>query len=466
MDTAIHRSAQDKVRAGLSGLGLMADSAEALAARILSARSARQSLDLMYYLWHDDRTGRLLLSEVVKAADRGVRVRLLVDDINPQRSDATYLALDSHPNIDLRLFNPAGMRNGSLLRSFELALRLFALTRRMHNKAWIADGRVAIVGGRNIGDAYFDAADTNFRDLDLLLLGPAVSQSGYVFERFWNSKATRPIAALHRVGAGDPDRDLRRLRALTDPELCACLGGRRTIDEMLAASIDLHWTSTARVIADPPEKALGRKRRGWLSKVLLPVIREASTRVDIASPYFIPGRRGSEILASLVRRGVRVSVLTNSLAATDVAAVHGAYANYRERLVAAGVRLYELRPSAGRANMSVFGSKGASLHTKAFTVDDRFGFVGSFNFDPRSVSLNAEMGVLFEDPTLASALTAEFRRERSPHASYRLGLDGTRLTWDCDEEGAPRRYANEPEAGWLRRAIAAVVGWLPVESQL
>ena len=467
MDAAISQVARDKMAAGYSGLLLVADNYDAFAARVLAARSATTSLDLMYYLWHNDHSGRVLMQEVVGAAERGVRVRVLLDDINRRASDAAYLALNAHPNIELRLFNPSGMRNGSLLRGVEFVFRLFAMTRRMHNKAWIADDAVAIVGGRNIGDAYFDAAETNFRDLDLLLVGPAVQQTTRIFEAFWNSEAVKPIELLHPKGeAGGLAPFLQQGSGETDTLLMNGIGDRRSIAEFIAASHDIHWTDSARVIADPPEKALGRRPKNWLTRELFPVIQASRTCLEVVSPYFIPGRKGAALLENLVSRGVDVLVLTNSLAATDVATVHGAYANYRKRLIRSGVRLFELQPFARQPNISVFGSKGASLHTKAFTVDGKVGFVGSFNFDPRSVSLNAEMGVLFEDERLVAQLRQRFERERSPQASYEVTLRGGSLLWTGVDDGEMRQYTSEPEASLSRRLLAALVRFLPIELQL
>ena len=467
MDAALPQLAKDEIAAGNSGLLLVADNYDAFAARVLAARSATTGLDLMYYLWHDDHTGRMLMQEVVRAAERGVRVRMLLDDINRRASDGAYLALNAHPNIELRLFNPSGMRNGSLLRGVEFVFRLFAMTRRMHNKAWIADDAVAIVGGRNIGDAYFDAAETNFRDLDLLLLGPAVQQTTRIFEAFWNSEAVKPIEELHPKGETSVSATfLEQGGGEADAALMNGIGNRRSLAEFIAAGNDVHWTDNARVISDPPEKALGRRPKNWLTRELFPVIQASRTCLEVVSPYFIPGRKGAALLADLVARGVDVLVLTNSLAATDVATVHGAYANYRKRLIRSGVQLFELQPFARTPNISVFGSKGASLHTKAFTVDGKVGFVGSFNFDPRSVSLNAEMGVLFEDERLVAQLRERFQRERSPQASYQVTLRKGRLQWTGVDDGEMRHYTSEPEASLSRRLLAALVRFLPIESQL
>lgn len=466
MDISIAQTTAEKIKAGKSGLLLISDNYDAFAARVLAARSAIRSLDLMYYLWHDDHTGRLLLQEVFRAAQRGVHVRMLLDDVNPRKSDSAYLALSNHPNIELKLFNPSGIRARGIMRGVEVLLRLFALTRRMHNKAWIADDNIAIVGGRNVGDAYFDAAETNFRDLDLLLLGPAVQQTAKIFETFWACQESKPIDELGAMAETTHVHSFEGNDAETESKLLNGIGDRGSIAEFIAASNDVHWMERVRVISDPPEKVRGWRRRSWLMKELLPIIQSARHCVEIVSPYFIPGKRGSKILSDLVGDGVEVAVLTNSLAATDVAAVHGAYANYRKRLLRNGIKLFELQPFSRQPAISVFGSKGASLHTKAFSVDGRTGFVGSFNFDPRSVSLNAEMGVLFEDETLVAELRQQFKLEISPEASYRLELKNNVLHWHGCDEGRLQNYTHEPEAGIFRRILAALVRHLPIESQL
>ena len=220
------------------------------------------------------------------------------------------------------------------------------------------------------------------------------------------------------------------------------------------------------MISDPPDKVLGRSRRNWLIKELMPAIQECRQNLEIVSPYFIPGRTGVSILSGLVMRGVDVQVVTNSLAATDVAIVHGSYANYRAELLNAGVRLFELQPFGRRSRISVFGSKGASLHTKAFTVDDAAGFVGSFNFDPRSVSLNAEMGVMFEDERLVAELRSLFQQERSLQTSYRVSLQEGSICWEGETDGKVQQYAHEPEASISRRIVSGIVRHLPLESQL
>lgn len=458
---------------GLSGLSVVSGNLDAFAVRALAARAAGRSLDLMYYYWKDDLTGRLLNSEILRAADRGVRVRLLLDDINTRGRDRVYLSLDAHPNIHVRLFNPSRSRHAGLRRGIEMLLRAFSVTRRMHNKAWIADGRLAIVGGRNIGDAYFDAGETsNFRDIDMVMVGPVVEEAEAVFDAFWNSEVTMPIHALVRKGKKPRLEQLRsRLAATVEGDRARpylvqameCISLMVMFDSLLP----VHWTRDVRIVADPPEKALNRDAENWIMSTLRPVIAGADRSVSITSPYFVPGAEGVALLTGMAASGVEVSVLTNSLAATDVAAVHGGYAPYRKMLLTGGVRLFELQPFLRRHQISLFGSSAASLHTKAFTVDEHTGFVGSFNFDPRSASLNTEMGVLFVEPELVTTLRGLFDDETDLQMSYRVFVgEHGRLRWAEEVDGGIVLHDHEPEARLPRRLVASTIAWLPIESQL
>lgn len=456
---------------GESGMIMLSSNLDAFAARALSARIAGRSLDLMYYIWKDDLTGRLLLNEVLDAAGRGVRVRLLLDDIGVKNNDGTFLALASHPNIELRLFNPVRARKNSLRRGVEMALRVFSVTRRMHNKAWIVDGRVLIAGGRNVGDEYFDATETStFRDLDLLAMGEVVGEAEAMFDSYWNSGHALPIDALGKEDGTSLASFAGDLRLLAEGEAAKPYIDR--IRERLSlvafvAESPLHWSANARLISDPPEKAAGKDGDNWLMREILPVLASARHKLDITSPYFIPGDEGTAQFAVLSKRGVAVRILTNSLAATDVAAVHGGYAPYRRPLLEGGIELFELRPTAGPADMSLRGSSSASLHTKAFTVDDHTGFIGSLNFDPRSSSLNTEMGIVFEEPALVRDMGELFAEEISQDASYTVSLaaDGS-LRWTARNGGETIEYTSDPEAGLMRRMTAWFIGLLPIESQL
>lgn len=458
-------------RAGQSGLTLLDENLDAFAIRSLTAWHAGRSLDLQYYIWKNDLTGRLLDNEIIKAADRGVRVRLLLDDINVHGQDETYLTLDAHPNIEVRLFNPSRNRDGTFFRGIEMVLRAVNITRRMHNKSWIVDGRLAVVGGRNIGDAYFDADPTaNFRDLDLLVLGAGVQQAEAVFDDYWNSKAVIPIRALGKLREAALPALRSQLAGLsTDEEArpyLERLAESTTVDELIFGGRPMHWTADARIVADPPEKAKGKGQESWLMNLIRPTLTGADSTLEIISPYFIPGDVGTSEMTGMAQRGVSVAVLTNSLAATDVTAVHGAYALYRETLVEGGVRLFELKPYDERSRVSLFGSSSASLHTKAFIVDGKAGFIGSLNFDPRSVSLNTEMGVFFADEDLARQVREIFTDMTSPQKSYRILVENGEIVWRDQAAGAERILRGEPEASFWRRLAAMIIGFLPIESQL
>lgn len=454
-----------------SGLVLVSDNADAFAIRALSARHAGRTLDVQYYLWHDDLTGRLLAGELLAAADRGVRVRVLLDDINAHGSDDAMRAMVKHPNIDIRLFNPSRNRGGTIGRAVEMLFRGLSLNRRMHNKAWIVDGQLAVVGGRNIGDEYFDAAHaTNFLDADVLVLGRAVGEAAGIFDAFWNSRAVLPIDALRErtpLTLEGLRESSRALRASADAEpYLSHVARSATVGAYLDGSKRPHWTSSARIVSDPPEKALGQgDESNWLIEDILAVGRTATQNLSIISPYFVPGADGTQQLIDAAQQGRQVTVLTNSLASNDVAAVHSGYSRYREALLRGGVRLYELMPF-GDTETSLFGSSGASLHTKAFIVDGQRGFVGSFNFDPRSVRLNTEMGLLFDNADVAKEVMALFTLHTGPDHSYRVQLTDDRLVWEDRRSKPPKQLDVDPETSWWQRASVRVLGWLPIENQL
>ncbi|MGZ2384801.1 putative cardiolipin synthase [Rhizobium brockwellii] len=459
-------------REAASGLVLITSNLEAFAARLLAARSAGRSLDLMYYMWNADLTGMLIMREVVAAADRGIRVRILLDDLGVSMSDKIFYAIDCHPNIELRLFNPTKARENVLRRGLEMVLRFRSVNRRMHNKAWIADGRIAMVGGRNIGDPYFDAGeDANFRDFDLVMVGQAVAKTERLFDDYWNSSVAVPVRSLL---SRRPNK-LRKLRRNMDrldfeqrarPYLDR-VQDRTSLEDAVAENHYI-WVDKVDVLADPPEKAAGKLRTGQnvLMETLLPVITGTAEFIHITSPYFIPGERGVRALTKLRDKGVKVSVLTNSLAATDVAAVHAGYSRYRPALLKAGIELYELKSIADVGSFSLRGSKQASLHTKAFARDGKYGFIGSLNLDPRSVSLNTEMGVLFKSSDLVAQMDAIFAKETETDLSYPLRLENGSLRWLKVVDGKRTLVRDEPDAGIARRATAWLIKWLPLESQL
>lgn len=472
-DTALDRTLAPALAAhsGSSGTVMLNDGPGAFEVRALSARAAGRSLDLQYYIWKDDLCGHLLVREAALAADRGVRVRMLLDDMNAYGRDQRMLALDSHANVEIRLYNPFRNRSGAW-RLLEMVVRALRINHRMHNKSWIVDGRLAVVGGRNIGGEYFNAAaGTNFRDLDLALLGPAVADAEAIFDRFWNSDAVVPLTALGSLRCGEVEqlrnefeRESLGAEARTWLDRVESTPG---LERLLQGRLQPTWVEKIDVVSDPPKKWRRDNRREWLVWQLAEVVAAATTRAWLISPYFVPGKQGTRALVELAAHGVDVRVVTNSLAANDVPAVHAGYARYRKPLLAAGVKLYELRARGRTATAGLFGSTGASLHTKAFVVDGHRGFIGSFNLDMRSAALNTEMGALFDDTPTGASLEAEFERLAGPALSYAVHLDGRgRVRWEDAAVQPSEVLTREPGASLALRITVKALGWLPIEAQL
>lgn len=463
---------------GCSGVRLVADGEDALLLRAMSARLAVRSLDLQTYIWRDDLTGRYLAREVLAAADRGVRVRLLLDDMDARLRRTLLAALDRHPNIDIRLFNPFTTRSGTLRTLTDIFAHGSRLNHRMHNKSWCVDRRVALVGGRNVGDEYFAySADRDFIDLDLLLLGDAVEATVAAFDRYWNSEVSLPMSYL-RLTSRNRISMKRLRRKLDDSAAGSGVDAAQSHPDLPAAAALLHgptgiqWCSDVRVVVDDPRKAThpGERPDPGVLESMVAALGAARQRLQIISPYFVPGPAATAVLQERVRVGVAVSVLTNSLAATDVAAVHSGYARYRPALLEGGVALYELKPSARprrRPRHLRLGSSRASLHTKAAVVDEGYLFVGSFNIDPRSAMINCEMGVWVWNEVLTAQLARLFEEGTRPAHCLSLDLDERgRIRWTDQVAGVTRSYRSDPYAGHGRRLLAWLLGLLPLESQL
>ena len=462
-DTRLGRALAPAVKAnsGRSGIYALSGGRDAFAARVLLARAAERSLDVQYYIWRDDITGGLLAEALWQAAERGVRVRVLLDDNNTKGMDEAIAALDAHPNIEVRLFNPYASRS---FRLGDLVTDFSRLNRRMHNKSFTADGQVAIVGGRNVGDEYYGAeTPVEFADLDALAVGAVIREVSSEFDAYWNSASAYPAAAL--IGAPRPDSaaQVRAAWAKLNGEPAAAryvdaLRDTPLVRELVAGRLPFEW-APARVVSDDPAKVLHPPERRDLHMLrkLEATLGMPARELDIVSPYFVPAEDGTALLLALAARGVTVRVLTNSLAATDVTPVHAGYAKYREALLRGGVRLYELKPTIRNDDHRFSGSE-ASLHAKTFSVDRGRIFVGSFNFDPRSARLNTEMGLVVESPALALRLSQALDRDLARNA-YELRLAGERLEW-IDGEA---RYTSEPGTGWLRRAWVGFLSLLPIE---
>jgi cardiolipin synthase C len=447
-----------------SAARLISNDLEALAIRLQVIGSAESTLDLQYYYWLRDMAGRLVAQAVITAADRGVKVRLLLDDLNANGLDRSFAALNEHPNISVRLFNPLRFRKNSFARLVSLIATYVTANRRMHNKCMVVDNKLAIVGGRNIGNSYFGIdGGTNFYDLDLLLSGTAAAETASVFDAYWVSKGS--IQASRLIGRST--NKLKKLRKRMDeeaasPQALKLLGKIR--EEGYLVSRDTTQTvAHIEVAADPPEKAVMAETEHWLSPRIESLIASAQHEILILSPYFIPGRWGSELLEELAARGIKVQILTNCLAATDVVVAHSSYARYRRRLVSAGIKMFEQPAKIRHSRMRIFGSRKATLHTKCILVDRSKGFVGSFNFDPRSKSINTEMGVFFEDDRLGGSLAVELH-EHLKHC-FKVSQEGRELVWRSHAGRVVSRNA-EPFASLRRRLISMIAGLFPIESQL
>ena len=474
----------------LSGFRLLPLGAYSLDARLQLADRAEKSLDVQYYVIENDSTGRLLLAKLRDAAARGVRVRLLVDDLYTHNTDSLLRLLAAHANVEVRLFNPfCCARSSGLFGRYAVSLGDFGrLNHRMHNKLFIADGVMAVAGGRNIADEYFMRnAAQNFVDMDAFITGAVVAPLAAIFDAYWNSEEVFPIAALRRADVvlrGDAAAETRtpqqRFAELVDAKPMAqmalpdvdALGYGPIADDLDAGRLGLVW-GVARAYADPPDK-LRRTERGEaptdsLSYDALMTLWRAKSELVITSPYLIPGRMGAAAIDSLRRNDVKVTILTNSLAATDEPLVHTGYVRYREAMLKSGVDLYELSPERTRhaTRLGMFGASIGRLHAKTAVVDRRTVFVGSMNLDPRSASQNTELGVFVDSPELASEMLRVINISKLQSAyRLRLGKDGGAIEWLTVDDGREVVLTAEPESTWRVRLQNFLFGWAVPEQLL
>jgi len=465
---------------GLSGVYSLERGMDAFAARMVLAAAAERTLDVQYYIWHPDDAGKLLANQLIHAAHRGVHVRLLLDDFGVNPSDAHVLALDSHPHIEVRLFNPVASRT---FRRLGFLLDFARLNRRMHNKSFTADNQVAIIGGRNIGDEYFGIGPKfEFVDLDVMAVGPVVDAATAAFELYWNSPHSLPITSLTRKKVS-PEWARQQWAALAshceamqDSAYLRTARDCRLMNELREGRLPWSW-GRAWLAYDLPAKVTTapEDRSTHLIPQLRPIIEATECELLIVSPYFIPGKEGVAFFQALRKRGVRVVVVTNSLGATDVPAVHAGYRRYRKALLRAGVELYEFKETVplNSSNGHGRGSSGTSLHAKTFVFDQRVIFVGSLNLDPRSASLNTEIGAVLEVPDLAARVASAIRKSALRDA-YRLEFvpgpgpckECGRINWVVEENGLITRYTREPWTSFGRRVLVRLLSLLPIESQL
>lgn len=464
---AQHFSPQHHINPGLSGIYPLADGRDAFLARLALADSAQQRLDVQYYIWHNDISGHLLLQRLYQAAERGVKVRLLLDDNNTQGMDALFAALNAHPNFDIRLFNPFMQRK---LRFLGYLSDFSRLNRRMHNKSFSADSTISIVGGRNIGDEYFDVGNgVLFADLDVAVVGKVVEDIEQDFERYWHSEAVYPLEMIVTHTHASPFNSTPSTDKPTQIYL-EQLAQSPFARALNAGTLQFVW-APAYLMTDDPAKGISHTllQHSVLADIA-PTMLNAKQSLIIVSPYFVPTKYGVDFLSRIAQKGIEISILTNSLEATDVSVVHSGYAKYRKALLQQQIRLYELKPDATvqkrQPHPLLKGNSGASLHAKTFSVDSRYLFVGSFNMDPRSALINTEMGVLIDSPTLAAMLNTGLHTHQQ-HYAFHVELDANgELRWQTQQNGEQKIYQQEPHSTWFKRFSLWFLSLLPVEHLL
>lgn len=472
-----HASRQGK---DISGFTLLDNGLDAFVARAVLAQLAVRSIDTQYYMIHGDDVGNLFIGQLLQAADRGVRVRVLLDDISEGRRDLDIALFDMHPNIEVRVFNPFG-RN--VRRIWQYVTGFGRQTRRAHNKSFTVDGKATILGGRNIGDEYFSHdPELDFQDLDVLAVGPVAAETSQAFDLYWNHELSYPASLLFDTQLDEAasiqrkNRFEKKIASLNDSPYIGRLKDSDLMKKLRDGKASLAW-GPGKVYVDPPDKLLRKvgDRSYQMFTELLPYLRNAREELTIFSPYFVPGKKGVQFLKTLRKRGVRVSILTNSLSSTDVSIVHAGYSRYRKDLLRAGIGLWELNKVTSKAERKArkagrIGSSKFSLHAKAFVVDRKIMFIGSLNLDPRSVSQNTEIGVVFETPALAERVVENFEKgieDAAFHLELKQDEYGREyILWHGRVNGKQTTLDHEPYTGFFKRLGIGLMRWLPIESQI
>ena len=440
---------------GLSGFYPLNQGMDALGVRLRLAEIAEKSIDLQYFLMKDDTAGAVMMNALLKAADRGVRVRFLLDDIFTTAKDRGLLLIDQHPNIEVRLFNPVSRRGFHTLNfvgDFRQA------NRRMHNKSFTVDNQISVVGGRNIADEYFQLkTESVFIDFDVLALGPIAAEISESFDIYWNHSRAVP---MHQVADNKEDEELEEVRAEIAEEFDGIYDTvykqaleSQLLQDLMADRQPL-FAANAVVLSDSPDKLINdiHEDHMQLATDLLDVLLSARQEVIFISPYYVPGEGGVQLVRDLVNKGIRVIILTNSLASNNHVPVHGGYARYRKDVIRAGAELYEARANAAHeVEGTEEGPDAMTLHTKAFLIDRRYLFVGSLNLDPRSIAINAEMGLLIDSADMVGDFSSGIDARLATIAWRVLLKDKGNLEWHGRINGEEVIETKEPLAGpWLR----------------
>jgi len=458
----------------LSGFVLLGSGLDAFAARTELFRKAEKSIDVQYYLVRNDLTGHLFYRSLKQAADRGVRVRILLDDQYIATQPSGLAALDQHPNIEIRIFNPYSRKAPRLL---QYVFRLGEITRRMHNKSVIVDNTITILGSRNIGNEYSEARSKQvFSGMETLAIGPVVKDISASFDRYWNFPKTVKVSRLSRPGRYSPQREINRLkRDPLTPAFSQALKTSPLVKQIRQDVLPFRWAE-ARLIVDAPTKINQPRNKGkFLNGTQFePYIQNTGHEILIITPYFIPGREGIRFFKQLRDRGIRVGVLTNSYASTDEEFVNAHYNKYRKDLLRMGVGLYEFKSDSGsisllkraqrRINRTTIPDVKAGLHAKIFHFDRRDLYIGSMNLDPRSLYENTEIGVMITSSEISKTITQWFEQNLNDLA-YHVKLRNNRIIWE-DYSKRRRTFMVEPDTALSQRLLMNLMRIIPVESQL
>ena len=468
----VTRNLTENLDDGNSGFFKLFRNDDAMRWRLLLADMAEETLDMQYFIWKGDASGELLLDRVIKAADRGVRVRILVDDIYLIGTDRTIAALSQHPQIEMRIFNPAQRRTGSIVvRGLEYLGNFEQLNHRMHNKLIVADNRFTIVGGRNIGNEYFGLNPKhNFTDFDVLAFGPVAKKVSASFDIYWNNQWAYPGEALLQNYKGQELLpllldELQEQLVRNEKLLVEFQQQKQDWNNLLLKLAHNMKSGKARVIYDEP--LVGEDiPPAQLIETLGELAVNAQHELLISTPYFIPHEDFYQAVPNLISRGVRVVILTNSLASTNHPIVHSGYKKHRKKVIEMGVELFELRHDAnarGKFDTPPVQSKAFGLHAKYIVIDRKFTFVGSLNLDPRSIYINTEMGLIIDSANLAAAVAREFEEELKPENSWQVLLDDKdRLFWKAGDTTVRR----EPARSFWQRFQSGFFGLFDLDDQL
>ena len=453
-----------------SGVSLLADPDDALQSRLHLAALAQSTLDLQYYLWQGDDSGLALTYEVLRAAERGVRVRILLDDIYHSGRDSAYQTLDSHPNVEVRLFNPMG--NRCSVKQMNYAVGKSAFNYRMHNKIFLVDGVAAILGGRNIGDEYFGRdASFNFQDMDAIVVGKVAADAGGAFDLFWNAELAIPVAALTQRTYHITEEQTAQLITARERVRPAVERGRAAsatrADWLATLASGLLWTK-AEILVDRPDRSDDYPDSAFMTFMHDAHAQPRESAV-IQTAYLIPNGPTLANLERLTSAGVTLRILTNSAKSNNHSSVHAYYAGYRKALLTTGIDLYEVQ---GKGSLAAYLDRvgedaHAGLHTKAMVIDDRVAVIGSYNMDPRSRVWNSEIALIVRDPDFARQILQEMERDFAPEASWRLSLDDTgALIWTGESGDELVQLTKDPGSSWWDRFLWGMLRLLPLENEL